>query len=62
MRIDGQLSLPLQYFRAIQPDLAEDFAGGEPLIGREQDEISFLNFKFGNERLFFGLAEKLHNG
>src|ERR1035437_9102191 len=36
---DDQLPLPFQYVRAIESDLAQDFACREPLVSGEQDEV-----------------------
>ena len=50
MRINRQLALPFQNLGAIQTDLAEDFAGVQPLVGGEQNQIAFLNRELGGER------------
>ena len=42
---DGQLALRFQDVRAIETDLAENFAGVEPLIGGEQNQIAFFDFQ-----------------
>ena len=57
-------SLPcaFQNVGAIQADLAEDFAGIQPLVGGEQNQIAFLDFQFRRERGFFRVVEKFHDG
>jgi hypothetical protein len=44
----GIVSLPcvFQNVGAIQPDLAENFARVQPLVGGEQNQIAFLDFQF----------------
>ena len=40
---DGQLALAFERVRAIEADFAQDFAGGQPLIGGEQNQIALLD-------------------
>src|SRR6202000_390187 len=47
---NNKLPLPLQNVGAIETNLAEDFAGREPLIGGEQNQIAFLDLQFRNQR------------
>ena len=44
--IDRQLALRLEHVGAIKPDLAQNFAGVEPLVGGEQDQVAFLDCQF----------------
>ncbi len=60
--MNRQLPLPFQNVGAIQPDLAEDFAGVQPLVGGEQNQIAFLDFQFRRQRGLFRVAEKFHDG
>ncbi len=61
IRRNRQLALRLEHVGAIEPDLAEDFARGQPLIGGEQDQVAFLDLELGDKRLLLGVVEKLYN-
>ena len=43
---NGELALGLENVGAIEPDFAEDFAGVEPLVGGEENQVAFLDVEF----------------
>src|SRR5688572_18233425 len=51
---DRQFALSFKELGAIKPDLAQDFAGSEPLVGGKQDQVTFLDQKFFLQSLFLG--------
>src|SRR4051812_34217673 len=57
--INHEFSLASENLRAIKTYLPQDLACIQPLIGREQDQIAFLDGQLTCERLALGLAEEL---
>jgi hypothetical protein len=57
-------SLParLQKVGAIEADFAQDFAGVEPLVGGEKNQVAFLDFEFFGQGGFFGVVEEFDDG
>src|SRR5687767_1827068 len=56
-----ELALAAKKLRAIKPNLAENLTGGQPLVGREEDEVAFLDLEPLGERSFLGIAKELHD-
>ena len=48
-RIDHQLAARFQNIGAINADFAQDFAGGQPLVGGKENQVAFLDFEFGGQ-------------
>src|SRR5690349_7565951 len=61
-RVEGQFALSFQHVCAVKAYFAEDLAGIEPLIGREQDQVAFLNGQLASQSLFLNWSEELDNG
>ena len=59
---NNELALGLENVGAIEADLAEDFAGVEPLVGGEEDQVALLDFEFFGEGGFFGGVEEFDDG
>ena len=57
-------SLPrhFQNVGAIEADFAQDFAGVEPLVRGEENQVAFLDFQFAGQGGLFGVVEKLDDG
>ena len=58
----ASLALGFENVGAIEADFAEDFAGVEPLVGGEQNQIALLDFEFFGQGGFFGGVEKFDDG
>ena len=59
---DVEFAFGFEDFGAVEADAAEDFAGVEPLVGGEEDEVAFLDGELLGEGGFFGVREKFHDG
>jgi hypothetical protein len=55
---DFQLALRFENISAVEANFAEDFAGIKPLVGREKDEVAFLDGEFFDEGGLFQVSLK----
>src|ERR1051326_1709192 len=58
---NSETPLRFQKLSAIEPNLAQNLAGGQPLIGCKQEQIAFFDLRFFGERRLFRFTEELYN-
>src|SRR5688500_6596784 len=62
LRIDAELALGDQDLGAVKSNPTENFTGVEPLVGREQDQVAFLDIELLCESGSFGVVEEFDDG